>query len=812
MIIGTPWSRIKFFSLGDLMLPLEDNEIRFLLANDDMVEVAYEHQRIALNQGDFLILNADSTRVVEQKTGAMLISLFADNSVLKDAAFGSQLSHRVEGCSAIDHTREDEVIADSLMMLIKMRLRPQDYREADILKHYYQILSQVLAHYVTDHGEEAEHLARIGGQAQKAYEIRNYIDANYKKPITLDFVANKFYFSSPYLSRLFKKIFDQSFHKYITALRIQSAQSDMMNTNNSITDIALDNGFPNVGAFNTAFKQQYQVTPGKYRKANKDRLAQERAAREFVEPKQQMNKLVAYVDSQHNQLVNLQFRNVFANAQGATPLDMSWRRLINIGAAEALMTNEMDMQVARVQQEIHFTYGRVWALFTDNMLMADTVHHTYSFTKIDNALEMMISKGLTPFLELGAKPLNILANSSERLRSDNPYEFVTQPHFDFPEFLTGFVRHCIAKWGKAAVSQWQFEYWYPSAGVEADQYLPEQDPDRIGTYLKQFAAIKQAIKAEAPQAQVGGCGLSVDLDYNSAQTIIKQWQRLVAPDFFSISIYPQNYDANSDDFKVENSTSSDPNKMADMITSVQALLDQENWGHMPLYVTEWNLSISDRNAVNDSLFKAAYIVRNVLQCSPLVSMLGYWQLSDVFGTTGSIKTILHGGSGLLTRDNLRKPAFFAFKLLNSMSGEVRETQEHVLITSDGYDRVNVLVLNYKHFNSVYYFSKENAVAPEQINKIFENTTPFKGSAAIDGVIPGQYLMKEWRLDPEHGDLLKRFVDWGQLTDLGNDEIHYLRQNIAPELSVKHVTVKDNLHLDFDLAANAMVVFELYRIP
>lgn len=34
----------------------------------------------------------------------------------------------------------------------------------------------------------------------------------------------------------------------------------------------------------------------------------------------------------------------------------------------------------------------------------------------------------------------------------------------------------------------------------------------------------------------------------------------------------------------------------------------------PVYVTEWNLTISDRNYINDTCFKGAYVVKNILDC------------------------------------------------------------------------------------------------------------------------------------------------------------------------------------------------------
>lgn len=45
----------------------------------------------------------------------------------------------------------------------------------------------------------------------------------------------------------------------------------------------------------------------------------------------------------------------------------------------------------------------------------------------------------------------------------------------------------------------------------------------------------------------------------------------------------------------------------------------------PVYVTEWNLTISDRNYINDTCFKGAYVVKNILDCYPLCEGMALFQ-------------------------------------------------------------------------------------------------------------------------------------------------------------------------------------------
>lgn len=98
--------------------------------------------------------------------------------------------------------------------------------------------------------------------------ICDYIKRNYNKILFVADIANYYGYSSEYLSRYFKKHTGMTIHNYINNIRLMNAHRDLLNTDNSITFIALENGFPNEKSFTKAFKAVYRKTPDKYRKEN----------------------------------------------------------------------------------------------------------------------------------------------------------------------------------------------------------------------------------------------------------------------------------------------------------------------------------------------------------------------------------------------------------------------------------------------------------------------------------------------------------------------------------------------------------------
>ena len=79
--------------------------------------------------------------------------------------------------------------------------------------------------------------------------------------------ANYLKVSRQYFCRYFKKSTGMSFVDFINDLRLRRACQEIVLTSKSITDIALDHGFDNIGYFFKLFKIKFGQTPLAYRKS-----------------------------------------------------------------------------------------------------------------------------------------------------------------------------------------------------------------------------------------------------------------------------------------------------------------------------------------------------------------------------------------------------------------------------------------------------------------------------------------------------------------------------------------------------------------
>lgn len=100
----------------------------------------------------------------------------------------------------------------------------------------------------------------------KIHQIVRYIRYNYQKQITLTELAEKFFISQFYLSRMFKEVTGLTLIEYLNNIRIKEAQQLLEKTELSITEIAGMVGFENPTYFGRMFKRITGTTPREFRK------------------------------------------------------------------------------------------------------------------------------------------------------------------------------------------------------------------------------------------------------------------------------------------------------------------------------------------------------------------------------------------------------------------------------------------------------------------------------------------------------------------------------------------------------------------
>jgi len=92
------------------------------------------------------------------------------------------------------------------------------------------------------------------------------IEEGIRDGINVDIVVKKHSLSERHLQRLFKLAFNQSLGFYIRSRKLAASIDDLLNTDLNVLDIALDYGFEYEQSYIRAFKREFGITPGNFRK------------------------------------------------------------------------------------------------------------------------------------------------------------------------------------------------------------------------------------------------------------------------------------------------------------------------------------------------------------------------------------------------------------------------------------------------------------------------------------------------------------------------------------------------------------------
>ncbi len=100
-------------------------------------------------------------------------------------------------------------------------------------------------------------------------KVKTYINSNYYKNLTVEYLASLFYVNRSYLSHLFKVTTGKNYVDYLNEIRIAKAQDLLLTSSRKLSQISKSVGYDNVKYFFRVFKKLVGVTPEQYRNNRK---------------------------------------------------------------------------------------------------------------------------------------------------------------------------------------------------------------------------------------------------------------------------------------------------------------------------------------------------------------------------------------------------------------------------------------------------------------------------------------------------------------------------------------------------------------
>ena len=158
----------------------------------------------------------------------------------------------------------DGKLASLIKKLYKVYTARDTGYEFGTMSLFYEIMYMLVKNYRLTEAHEKE--IRHSRKLDTLSKITTYMREHYKEDLKLSDLAATFGYSDAYLSRMFQKYAKINYKTYLQDIRMAYAYRDLLNTDHTISQIALDNGFCSSRGFSGEFQKRYGLLPSEMRK------------------------------------------------------------------------------------------------------------------------------------------------------------------------------------------------------------------------------------------------------------------------------------------------------------------------------------------------------------------------------------------------------------------------------------------------------------------------------------------------------------------------------------------------------------------
>lgn len=460
----------------------------------------------------------------------------------------------------------------------------------------------------------------------------------------------------------------------------------------------------------------------------------------------------------------------------ATPAELPdvWRRMIGAehfslllwdkpGPGGSDVAAEYAKALGIMRDQIGVRTVRAHGTFLPETVTVDP-DGSFDFTGLDRTYDRFLATGLKPVVELSFMPKELTEDPDYTVFEYRAQVSVPKDWDRWGDLVRAVTEHLRERYGADEVATWEFEVWN-EANLEVFWNGTQDDYHRL------YEVAARAVKSVDPRIRVGGPSSAAAGWVGAFLEFCREND--VPVDFVSTHTYG--------------------NAPLDMRPLTRSFAEATGKPEPEVLWTEWGVTPTHFHRVNDTVFAAPFVLRGMKSALTSTDALAYWVCSDHFEELGWPPRLLHGGFGLLTVGNLRKPRFWALYLLSALAGgrvpvectgDGAESHVEALATRTD-ETVDVLV-----WNGVLDQSKIDGAA-----ELARTVT-----VAVSGLAPGTYSVESARVDATHANIAAIWesmgggdwptaTQWDELRTTDGLPIEYLAEETVGDDEVATVTVE-----------------------
>ena len=779
-------------------------EIELLYVLEGFMDVNKEEQISHMRENDVLVINTSEKHRLSGSKDLLYMQIIISYNWV------SEMSRSIDVKFECDSTKDESDRYNELRKFLRILLKHYlethgDTRNFGHVALCSRVMESLSMYFLIQEntGDKEENKDKF---ENRIVQINNYIQENYNQSISLKDIADKLYLSNGYLSRFFKQNYAMNFAEYLTNIRLFHAVDELVYTNTPITKIATDNGFATVAIFNKAFKKKYDQTPSEMRKKaeNQKEMRMEKEEKQNPEIEKRLNQYFAVEDIPSEKLRIPGGYEIEYSVTESEKIKNFWGNTINVGAASELLRSEVQEHVAFLKQVFGFQYIRIWDILSSELLInVDDLNENYNFVRLDSIFDFLIHLGLKPHIELGMKSYITRYNQKEIRECDETgkenSDCIIPDLEKMQQFLDTLMQHLVFRYDRSEIDTWRMEICFnENAGL----------PESSTVYSKQFSVLYDTVKKYSEKILIGGPGIPLESDEKLQKEFLKQWKKSkCCPDFISANIYP--YEERRHAHCSERSR--DNEYVVHRINQLKELLTKLGMEDVKLFITEWNLTASFRNYLNDCCFGGAYIIKNILDIYGKIDDIAHFVVTDRTQQDYDSNELLFGGAGILSKDGILKPAGYAFEFLNRLYPYHIGHGENYLLTTDQHDSYGIICHNQRKLGDNYYLADEDKLEKEHLWLYFNEHDETELNFNLKNMSAGDYQIKVYRVNEKNGSAMSVWKELNYEKRLSREDIKYFRRVCEPKLEIYTVKAEKNkVNLGIKLTANEIAFIHIQK--
>ncbi|ALC90561.1 beta-xylosidase [Bacillus sp. FJAT-18017] len=760
-----------------LLSPRMNQGLQFVFCLSGELTIEIDSRFYVLKELDLLLINRNQLFQAKGNQTNRVLSLTISDTFM-DQYYSDYRNSRFD-CFSQEIGMGREVMLDKMRKLLVELMITYSRKDESYQIEMHRSICELLLILVRRFKQKGTVIEKMDSNDMRLKKMIEYLEKNYHQVITLEDMARKSYLSSGYLSRYFKQKTGMGFSRFLMNIRLRHSVKDLLYTKDTISQISMKNGFANTKSFTSLFKEMHGVTPHVYRESH-SKEQNDLVRSYYIEDTETLinspeiiAKLGTVLTKHDRSYSNTESQFEELSLDVSLPINAPLSHpdhVLIIGELKELLKQDVQSQILMAKNEMRIQYIGIQHLLSGNTITEDVetdeeIATSSPYFNSDIAMNFMMKNGLSLFIKI-------------------EYQEITANEEHYFKKLHGFMKHCLQIYGPSFLKKWRLLF-------HEDYYTASEASELKRVYLRLYRLLKDLV----PDIHVGVFlpfsfkdektsgshkwllteGNHIDfIGYHSNQNDIIDFKELSDDRFFMTRDY-----------------------LKEKTAKIKTYLKKHHI-NKPLHLISWNTLSGNTRFTNGTFFRAALVLRSVLDVVNEVESIGFWLNTALHEGKGKVQRIRIEGMELFHYFSGKRPAYFAMVFANKLIGTIIAQGPDYLMTQN--DRGYQLVLMNSNTINPYYSTEEAFL--QKLNKEI--------LVKINGLEAGNYQIRKHIFDKDHGALYTKW--WNLNSRYGMDEeiIEYINRSSHPDLEIFDETIASEWSFYSYLTINAIHFFDIRK--